>query len=274
MSWAAVAGAGAAAFGSIYSANQNAAAQGQANEYNVNIEEAKLREAAASQEDARDYAARQFAYANTAQDQRSASKLAYGEGALAKSTAYGEKQLSPYTQAGSLATQQQQALLGLSGSGEYDSALAKFNESPGQKFLREQQEKTILRNASAMGGLRSGRTATALQDRSFQIAQTDFGNYYDRLSGISATGAGASGQLASQYSTGSRGVASDYGGVATVAAPTYTKRDVSKIAITRPEKEEEKYLGFGKGELAGFGMIDPISAGATYGVGSLLGGGK
>lgn len=71
-----------------------------------------------------------------------------------------------------LAEQKARALAGVLGPEAQAAAQAEFTESPGQKFLREQQEQTILRNANATGGLRGGRVLSQLQEDAFGRANT------------------------------------------------------------------------------------------------------
>ena len=143
---------------------------------------------------------------------------------------YGEEQLSPYTTAGAQATEQQASLLGLTGPGKYNEAMARFRESPGQKFFREEQENALLRNASATGGLLSGRVKTALQEQAFGRAQTDYGNYFNRLSGLRDVGGQASSQLASQYR-----------GQTTTPVPDYVA--IQKPDTSSKQTKEQKLLG-------------------------------
>ena len=75
-------------------------------------------------------------------------------------------------------------------------ALSRFRESPGQAFLRERQERSLLRNQAAIGGLGGGNVRTALQEQAFGIASQQLGERQNLLSqitgrGLSATGAGA-----------------------------------------------------------------------------------
>jgi hypothetical protein len=107
--------------------------------------------------------------------------------------------LKPYGTAGQRASEEQQALLGLSGSQEQNQAMKRFSESPGQKFLRDRQEKALLRSSAAIGGLGGGNVRTALQDQAFGRAQTDYDNQFRRLSGLSGQGLEAS-QTAAQIS--------------------------------------------------------------------------
>ena len=97
---------------------------------------------------------------------------------------------------GDAALNQQKALLGLSGADAQAQATAQFQESPGQKFLRERQERALMRNASAMGGLGGGNVRTALQEQAAGIANQQFGQYQDQLNNLSLMGAQAGGTVA------------------------------------------------------------------------------
>lgn len=65
-----------------------------------------------------------------------------------------------------------------------EQALAAFAETPGQQFLRERQEKALLRSAGAIGGLGGGNIRTALQEQAFGRATTQFGEFQNRLAGL------------------------------------------------------------------------------------------
>lgn len=113
-----------------------------------------------------------------------AASLAASEAQYAESQAA----LDPYQTAGEAALAQQMALTGLSGTEAQTEAYAAFEESPGQQYLREQQEKALLRNAAAVGGLGGGNVLTALQEQAAGIASTSYGDYYNQLAGLSGTG--------------------------------------------------------------------------------------
>ena len=102
-----------------------------------------------------------------------------------------QQNLQPFQEAGVSALQQQQALLGLSGADAQQQAYSQFTESPGQRFLRERQEKALLRNASAIGGLGGGNVRTALQEQAAGIAQQDFQNQFGRLGQLAGQGQSA-----------------------------------------------------------------------------------
>lgn len=108
---------------------------------------------------------------------------------------------APRVAAGNQALQQQQALLGLSGQDAQQAAYGGLQESAGQRFLRDRQERALLRNQSAIGGLGGGNVRTALQEQSAGFAMQDVNNQFNRLNTISLQGQNASnvsGQLGSQ----------------------------------------------------------------------------
>lgn len=94
----------------------------------------------------------------------------------------------PFTEAGQQAVTQRSALLGLSGAESQQEAFSRFAESPGQTFLRERQERALLRNAAALGGLGGGNVRTALQEQAFGRAQTDLDQQLARLTGVAREG--------------------------------------------------------------------------------------
>jgi len=99
-----------------------------------------------------------------------------------------QAQAEPFRQAGLGALGQQQALLGLSGSGQQQQAFDQFTQSPGQAFLQQRGEQATLRNAAATGGLGGARVQEALQQQGIGFAQQDLQNQLARLSGMSGQG--------------------------------------------------------------------------------------
>lgn len=93
-----------------------------------------------------------------------------------------------------------------------EDALAAFAETPGQQFLRERQERSLLRSASATGQLGGGNVRTALQEQAFGRAATQLGEFQNRLAALSggaqtattnvaSLGAGAAGQISQGLQT-------------------------------------------------------------------------
>lgn len=74
----------------------------------------------------------------------------------------------------------QAALAGLSGAPAQAQAFQNFQASPGQDFLRQQGEQSVLRNASAIGGLGGGNVRRELQRFGTGVAAQDFANQFNR----------------------------------------------------------------------------------------------
>ncbi len=117
------------------------------------------------------------------------------ESRLQEAEQFRRGQIQPFQEAGVAALDQQQVLLGLSGEEAQQQAFAGLSESPGQQFLRKRQEKAILRNASATGGLGGGNVLNALQENAFNLAQTDIENQFGRLGQLSGRGQQAGAEL-------------------------------------------------------------------------------
>ncbi len=96
--------------------------------------------------------------------------------------------LDPYSKTGQAASSERSALLGLGGVEAQQAAMGRFTESAGQKYLRESQERALLRSGSKIGSLGGGNIQTALQQQAFDIAQTDYGRHLARLGGVSTEG--------------------------------------------------------------------------------------
>ena len=99
--------------------------------------------------------------------------------------------LAPRLEAGNAALAQQQALLGMGGQDAQQAAFAAFGDSPGQRFMRERAERSLLRNSSAIGGLGGGNVRSALQEQAVGFAAQDFNNQFNRLGAISSGGQAA-----------------------------------------------------------------------------------
>lgn len=130
----------------------------------------------------------------------------------------GQEPLQAYSQAGQLAQAQQAALSGLLGKDAQQAAFDDFMASPGQEFLRDSQEKALLRNSAAIGGLGGGNVRTALQQQALGNAAQDFGNYYARLGETANRGAQAGQGMTSLASALGGNVVNQLGGFSTQGA--------------------------------------------------------
>ncbi len=109
--------------------------------------------------------------------------------------------MDPYAETGEQALQKEAALSGALGPEAQQQAIDSFIESPGQKWMREQQQQAVLSNAAATGGLGGGRVLSALQEEAFgrsaTLQQQQLQNYRD-LASRGQQAAGFQGQLYGQ----------------------------------------------------------------------------
>ena len=115
--------------------------------------------------------------------------------------------LERFEEPGVRALGQQQALLGLSGQEEQQAAFQAFEESQGQKFLRDRAQRNLTRNASAIGGLGGGNVRSALVQQGVGFAQQDFQNQFGRLGQLAGQGQAAATNIGQfgQQATGQQG---------------------------------------------------------------------
>lgn len=102
-------------------------------------------------------------------------------------------QYAPYTEAGQAAIAKEAALSGAMGAEAQQAAINEYIESPGQAYLRQQQEKALLRNQAAIGGLGGGNVRSALQEQAMNIASTQQQQYLENLRSLATRGQEAAG---------------------------------------------------------------------------------
>src|SRR5574343_124554 len=107
----------------------------------------------------------------------------------------GVQVFNPFLRQGQRSNQYQAALSGALGPEAQAEAYALFNESPGQMSLRDQAERSLLRNQAATGGLGGGRVLQELQKHAIGLAQQDFQQSFDRLGTLSDRGLQAGTQI-------------------------------------------------------------------------------
>jgi len=115
--------------------------------------------------------------------------------------------LDPYSEVGQQALQQEAALSGALGYQAQEEAMRGFQESPGQKYLRERQEQALLRSSAAIGGLGGGNVRTALQEQAMGIASTDQQRYLENLRNLAGRGQSAATQQAGMQTQGAQSLA-------------------------------------------------------------------
>lgn len=101
--------------------------------------------------------------------------------------------LNPAITAGNTARGYQLGALGLPGGVSQSDATAAFRDSPGYQFGLKTGENAVQTSAAAGGNLFSGKTLKDLSTFGQGMADQQFGNWYDRVGGISGAGQGAAG---------------------------------------------------------------------------------
>jgi hypothetical protein len=99
-----------------------------------------------------------------------------------------QQRLAPFEQVGQAALGSRAALAGLGGIEGQQAAFAQITESPGQKFIRERQQRALLRNSSAIGGLGGGNIRTALLEQGTGFALQDINAQRQELAQLSGGG--------------------------------------------------------------------------------------
>jgi len=102
-----------------------------------------------------------------------------------------QKLLQPYTQAGTGALAQQQALLGMGTPEAQQQAINALQSGPQFQALQQQGENAILQNASATGGLRGGNVQGALAQFRPALLSGLIDQQYSRLGGLASLGQNA-----------------------------------------------------------------------------------
>jgi hypothetical protein len=99
-----------------------------------------------------------------------------------------QQNIQPFVGVGEAALGSRAALAGLGGQAGQEAAFGQLAESPGQRFIRDRQQRALLRNASAIGGLGGGNVRTALQQQASGFALQDIENQRRELAQLSGGG--------------------------------------------------------------------------------------
>lgn len=102
--------------------------------------------------------------------------------------------LAPYRDAGARGLDYYQNFLGMNGADSRGQAYDQFRSSPGYQFAMDEGVRATEGGAAARGGLLSGGTLKALQDRGMGLADQTQGSYLDRFLGLSSLGQNAAAQ--------------------------------------------------------------------------------
>ena len=170
-------------------------------------------------------------------------------------------QLSPWTTTGVPANQQQSDLLGLNGPDAATKALATYRTSPGYQWQMGEGLRAVDAGAAANGLLRSGAALKAEQTFGAGLADSDFGNYWNRLQQLSGAGLTAAGGIANAATGGAANIANVDIGQAGADASIYgnmAKSIGTSANQLMQTNAVQSYLGGGGGN-QGIAYADPNS---------------
>jgi hypothetical protein len=161
---------------------------------------------------------------------------------------------NPYVQDGRAADAIYQGSLGLGGPAARDSAVAAFRAGPGYQFRVDQASDAVARRQSALGALGSGNTMAAISDRAGNMADQEYGNWQDRVRGISDRGFAATGaqagiqqglaNLEAQYGRDRAGVNTGFAGLESGVLQNATGQTLANIG-----QRSQTITGAGTGAL-------------------------
>lgn len=165
-------------------------------------------------------AALQNAAIAAAQQYKAGEKRALGQ--------FEHNYFDPYSRAGDQGINMLAAALGLRGPGGTAAAQRAFRVGPGYRFALNQGLQGVDRGASAKGLLGSGNAAMALNDYAQGVANQEYGNWLNRITGLGSQGlqaaggqTGRQGQLANINMWGAGGTANAFQDAARAWADIY-----------------------------------------------------
>jgi hypothetical protein len=178
-------------------------------------------------------------------------------------------QLSPWTTTGVPANTAQADLLGLNGPDAATAAFGNYRTSPGYDWQMKEGLRAVDAGAAANGLLRSGATLKAEQTFGAGLADSDFGNYWNRLQQLSGAGLTAAGGIANAAMGGAKDIAATDRGAAGQQS-NIIGNEASSIGSTlnglMNNQGFQSYLGgLGGGSGGGSAGYDPGIYGYTAG---------
>ena len=114
--------------------------------------------------------------------------------------------MAPWQETGVSAINQMRDLSGLGAEGSRETAMNSFYSDPGYQFRFDEGQRALENSAAARGGLLSGNTGRALVGFGQGMGSQEYGNYWNRLAGLSGTGQTATNQLGGFGANAARGI--------------------------------------------------------------------
>lgn len=169
---------------------------------------------------------------------------------LKQQQAAGMGYIQPYMQAGGQGLQAYLGSLGLQGGGAQQTAVDRFQASPGYQFALQQGLQSVQRGMGAGGLTGSGAEMRALQQTGQGMAQQEYGQYQQRLAGLAGMG-----QQAAQFGAG---MGQQYGqSIAGLYGTMGSAQAQAEMAQAQAEAAQQSGIGAGIGGIVG-GLISLI----------------
>lgn len=132
----------------------------------------------------------------------------------------------PYVEQGAQAMGELSSLQGFNGDASKNAAMDRFKTAdPGRQYAIDQANQGWNRSAAAKGGMMgNGGFAASLQANNQNLADQQFGNYYNRLMGIAGIGRGSATQLANTNTQYGNTVGGIYGNMGNQYANSYMQQ--------------------------------------------------
>lgn len=130
--------------------------------------------------------------------------------------------LAPYRDSGAAANLQQSNLIGLNGQGAQNQAFSMYQQDPYYQWQRQQAIDATQGSAAARGSLFSGSTLRGISDRTQNIANLDYANYWNRLGGMADRGHGAAAQTGQFGQNAANNISNAYTNAGNARAGAYT----------------------------------------------------
>jgi hypothetical protein len=196
----------------------------------------------------------------------------------------GQQYFQPYIDSGRQALGVQSALSGAQGQQAFDQA---YVESPYMRFLQEQGDRSVTRNAAALGGLGGGNVMKELtrfgQGLAGQGLQQQIGNLQN-LSSMGMSGATGAANLSAAQAEAQRAAGGQLAGQSNIAAQQQantgaslanvfgqTGANIGALNQSLGREGAQMYANAGTNLLGFAGDMSRAAAGNTYGAGANLG---
>jgi hypothetical protein len=161
------------------------------------------------------------------------------------------------------AAQLEAALTGALGPEAQQQAIDQFIQSPGQQFLRGEQEQALLRNQSAIGGLGGGRVRSALQEQALGRAATFQQQSIENLRNIASRERGTQADIANIFTGQGQAIAGQRAGLGVNLANITTGQGAAQAAAIQNAGQAQAAgtLGIGSAIQQGIGGLSNFAGG-------------